>query len=48
MSAFDENATSNSVVKTIGILTSGGDAPGLNAAIRGVARTAINQYGISS
>ena len=46
MSAFDENATSNSVVKTIGILTSGGDAPGLNAAIRGVARTAINQYGI--
>ena len=38
--------SSNSVVKTIGILTSGGDAPGLNAAIRGVARTAINQYGI--
>jgi len=32
-------------VKTIGILTSGGDAPGMNAAIRGVARTAIS-YGI--
>lgn len=36
----------NSVVKTVGILTSGGDAPGLNAAIRGVARTAMNEYGI--
>lgn len=29
-------------VKTIGILTSGGDAPGMNAAIRGVVRTAIH------
>jgi len=29
-----------------GILTSGGDAPGLNAAIRGVARTAIEVYGM--
>jgi len=28
-------------VKTIGILTSGGDAPGMNAAIRAVVRTAI-------
>ncbi|MFI3257311.1 MAG: ATP-dependent 6-phosphofructokinase [Spirochaetales bacterium] len=36
----------NSVVKTFGILTSGGDAPGLNAAIRGVARTAIDEYGM--
>lgn len=35
-----------SVVKTIGILTSGGDAPGLNTAIRGLARTCIQQYGI--
>lgn len=33
-------------VKTFGILTSGGDAPGLNAAIRGVARTAIEEYGM--
>ena len=33
-------------VKTIGILTSGGDAPGLNAAIRGVCRTAMLNYGI--
>lgn len=30
-------------VKTIGILTSGGDAPGMNAAIRAVVRTAINR-----
>ena len=28
-------------VETIGILTSGGDAPGMNAAIRGVVRTAL-------
>ena len=28
-------------VKTIGVLTSGGDAPGMNAAIRAVTRTAI-------
>ena len=28
-------------IKTIGILTSGGDAPGMNAAIRAVARTAL-------
>ena len=29
--------------KTIGVLTSGGDAPGMNAAIRAVVRTAINK-----
>ena len=38
-------------VKTIGILTSGGDAPGMNAAVRAVARTAfkrgIDVYGIN-
>ena len=28
-------------VKTVGILTSGGDAPGMNAAIRAVVRTAL-------
>lgn len=32
----------NSTKKKIGILTSGGDAPGMNAAIRAVVRTAIN------
>ena len=30
-------------IKTIGVLTSGGDAPGMNAAIRAVVRTAINE-----
>ena len=30
-------------IKTIGVLTSGGDAPGMNAAIRAVVRTAINK-----
>ena len=30
-------------VKRIGILTSGGDAPGMNAAVRAVVRTAISQ-----
>lgn len=30
----------------IGILTAGGDCPGLNAAIRGVAKTAIVKYGM--
>ena len=37
-------------VKTIGVLTSGGDAPGMNAAIRAVVRSAISNgikvYGI--
>ena len=36
----------NSLVKTVGILTSGGDAPGLNAAIRAIARTAMDEYGM--
>ncbi len=29
-------------IKTIGVLTSGGDAPGMNAAIRAVVRKALN------
>ena len=29
-------------LKKIGVLTSGGDAPGMNAAIRAVVRTGIN------
>jgi len=32
--------------KKIGILTAGGDCPGLNAAIRGVGKTAIIKYGM--
>ncbi|HDL3861016.1 TPA: 6-phosphofructokinase, partial [Mannheimia haemolytica] len=30
-------------IKKIAVLTSGGDAPGMNAAIRGVVRTALNE-----
>ena len=30
------------MVKCIGVLTSGGDAPGMNAAVRAVARTCLN------
>lgn len=33
-------------IKRIGILTAGGDCPGLNAAIRGVGKTAIVEYGM--
>lgn len=32
----------SNAVKTVGVLTSGGDAPGMNAAIRAVVRTAIS------
>jgi len=38
----------SSKVKTFGILTGGGDAPGLNAAIRAVCRTAKIQYGMNA
>ncbi|MGI9492723.1 MAG: ATP-dependent 6-phosphofructokinase [Geminicoccaceae bacterium] len=34
------------MTKTIGILTAGGDSPGLNAAIRGVGKAAIGAYGM--
>jgi len=36
----------NDMAKRIGILTAGGDCPGINATIRGVCKTAIHQYGI--
>jgi 6-phosphofructokinase 1 len=36
----------NKGLKTIGILTAGGDCPGINAAIRGVGKTAIVKYGM--
>ncbi|MBN1950213.1 MAG: 6-phosphofructokinase [Bacteroidales bacterium] len=32
--------------KHIGILTAGGDSPGLNAAIRGIGKTALGRYGM--
>lgn len=34
------------MTKRIGILTSGGDCPGINATIRGVCKTAIHHYGM--
>ncbi|NBY67487.1 MAG: 6-phosphofructokinase, partial [Betaproteobacteria bacterium] len=33
-------------IRRIGVLTGGGDCPGLNAVIRAVTKTAILQYGI--
>jgi ATP-dependent phosphofructokinase / diphosphate-dependent phosphofructokinase len=36
----------NSKIKRIGILTAGGDSPGLNAAIRGVGKAALGFYGM--
>jgi len=38
--------TNSSVTKRFGILTAGGDCPGLNAAIRGVCRAAHDRYGM--
>ena len=42
--------TAKKEIKTIGVLTSGGDAPGMNAAIRAVVRTGISKgyevYGV--
>jgi 6-phosphofructokinase len=34
------------MAQTIGILTSGGDTPGLNAAIRGVGKACLSHYGM--
>lgn len=34
---------SDKIIRTIGVLTSGGDAPGMNAAIRAVVRTALGK-----
>ncbi|HLA36214.1 MAG TPA: 6-phosphofructokinase, partial [Rhodocyclaceae bacterium] len=34
------------MTKFIGILTAGGDSPGLNAAIRGIGKAAIGHYGM--
>lgn len=35
-------------IKSIGVLTSGGDAPGMNACIRAVTRAAISKAGRST
>ncbi|HAE21607.1 MAG TPA: hypothetical protein DCG47_04690, partial [Spirochaetaceae bacterium] len=39
-------AVAKNKVKRFGILTSGGDCPGLNAAIRGVAKAASSRFGM--
>ncbi len=39
-SAFTKNSDMNTI-KTIGVFTSGGDSPGMNAAIRSIVRTAL-------
>lgn len=39
-------ATKQTSIKTVGILTSGGDAPGLNAAIRALCISGKNNYGM--
>ena len=36
------------MTKTIGILTAGGDSPGLNAAIRGVGKAGLRMFGIEA
>ena len=41
ITAFAQNFDDFFEDKTIGVLTSGGDAPGMNAAIRAVVREAI-------
>ncbi|HQF39637.1 MAG TPA: ATP-dependent 6-phosphofructokinase, partial [Opitutaceae bacterium] len=38
-------ATTKARTKRIGILTAGGDSPGLNAAIRAVGKAAVGEYG---
>jgi 6-phosphofructokinase 1 len=40
-----EIAAMSDTIRRIGILTGGGDCPGLNAVIRAVVKTAINEYG---
>ena len=35
------------MTQNIGILTSGGDTPGLNAAIRGVGKACLSRYGMN-
>ena len=39
-------ATRRTSVRRIGVLTGGGDCPGLNAVIRAVAKTAMKDYGV--
>jgi 6-phosphofructokinase 1 len=40
-------AKTKQAISTVGVLTNGGDCPGLNAVIRAVSKTAIMQYGLT-
>ena len=44
----ERRASRVSSVHRIGVLTGGGDCPGLNAVIRAVVKTAINDYGLEA
>jgi 6-phosphofructokinase 1 len=44
MRQFASTKRTTNMSKHIGILTAGGDSPGLNAAIRGVGKAALNEY----
>ena len=46
MVAWIVGALEGAVTYGIGILTAGGDSPGLNAAIRGIGKAAIDHYGM--
>ena len=46
LAAYSKIAEAVPMYKQIGILTGGGDAPGLNAAIRAIVRTAIGEFGM--
>ena len=41
---MEEIIMAENKIKTIGVLTSGGDAPGMNAAIRAVVRRGLSIY----
>jgi len=45
-SGSSSRRASSSRVRRVGILTAGGDCPGLNAVIRGVTKTLIGKYGV--
>ena len=46
MGREDQGVTAPANVKRIGIMTGGGDCPGLNAVIRAVAKTGMNMAGL--
>ena len=40
------NMAKGATIRTIGIMTAGGDCPGLNAVVRAVTKTAMAKYGL--